>query len=89
MKTKYSPFEEINQIQRDIMVFVDSWVREQKVPVPRKEIMKAFSGKKSKGLHPAITVEGAINALLRKGYIRRGYTGTNKTTYVQLRNVRT
>jgi len=87
MKTKYSPFEEINIIQKEIMVFIDNWVRTEKVPVPRKEIMKAFAGKKSEGRHPPITVEGAVNALLRKGYIRRGYTGTNKSTYVQLRTI--
>lgn len=86
-KTKYSPFDEINELQTDIMRFVDGWVRKMNTPVPRKEIMKEFSGKKSAGKHPAISVEGAINALLRKGYIRRGYTGTNKTTYVQLRNI--
>lgn len=71
------------------MLFVDSWVRKEKIPVPRKEIMKEFAGKKSDGKNPPITIEGAINALLRKGYIRRGYTGTNQTTFVQLRNIRT
>lgn len=86
-KTHYSPYEEINELQTNIMRFVDKWVREVNTPVPRKEIMKAFTGKKSDGKNPAISVEGAINALLHKGYIRRGYTGTNKTTYVQLRNI--
>lgn len=82
-KTKYSPFEEINTLQKEVMVFVDGWVREKKTPVPRKEIMAAFTAKKI----PRITVEWAVNALLRKGYIRRAYSGSNKTFYVQLRNV--
>lgn len=87
-KTKYSPFEEINELQKTIMLFIEKWVREENTPVPRKEIMKAFTGSKKDHKNPAITIEGAINALLRKGYIRRAYSGTNKTYYVQLRNVR-
>jgi len=86
-KTQYSPFEEINELQKNIMVFIDRWVREVKKPVPRQEIMKAFTDIKKEDHHPAITIEGALNALLRKGYIRRAYSGSNKTFYVQLRNV--
>jgi len=84
-KTKYFPFDEINELQTQIMIFIDHWVREIKTPVPRKEIMAEFTKKKI----PRITVEGATNALLTKGYIRRGYTGSNKTTYVLLRNINT
>jgi len=87
-KTKYSPFEEINELQKSIMVFVDNWVRTVNTPVPRKEIMLAFTDKKKEIHHPAISVEGAVNALLRKGYIRKAYSGTNKTYYVQLRNIK-
>ena len=71
------------------MLFIEKWVREINTPVPRKEIMLAFTDKKKEVHHPAITVEGAINALLRKGYVRKAYSGSNKTYYVQLRNVRT
>ena len=83
-KTKYSPFEEINELQKDIMIFIDQWVRKEKTPVPRKAIMTEMKLRKV----PAITAEWAVNALLRKGYIRRAYSGTNKTFYVQLRNIK-
>lgn len=82
-KTKYSSFDEINELQTEIMRFIDHWVREVKTPVPRKEIMIEFKKKKV----PAITTEGALNALLRKGYIRRGYSGSNKTYYVLLHTI--
>lgn len=85
-KTKYSEFDEINELQTQIMVFIDRWVREVKTPVPRKEIMNWFIKRKVLG----ITTEGAINALLKKGYIRRGYSGSgNKAYYVLLRTIRT
>ena len=87
-RTQYSPFDEINELQMSIMLFVDKWVREIKKPVPRQEIMKEFTNKKNPHHHPAITIEGALTALLYKGYIRRAYSGSNKTYYVQLRNIR-
>lgn len=82
-KTKYSDYEEIKGLQLQVMIFVDKWVREQKVPVPRQMIMKAMKEHQI----PAVTIEWAINALLRKGFIRRGYSGSNKTFYVQLKNI--
>lgn len=84
-KTKYSPFDEINELQMQIMIFIDHWVRTENTPVPRQSIMKAMREKHI----PAITVEGALNALLVKGYIRRGYSGSNKTSYVQIVNINT
>ena len=83
VKTKYSPFEEINELQKEVMTFIDKWVRTEKTPVPRQQIMKEFIARKV----PRITIEWAIGALLRKGYIRRAYSGSNKTFYVQLRNI--
>lgn len=66
------------------MLFVDRWVREKKTPVPHREIIGEMKKQK---VHDFTTVN-AINALLRKGYIRRACTISNKTFYVQLRNVR-
>lgn len=86
--TQYFPFEEINDLQMKIMVFIDKWVREINTPVPRQSIMKEFTDRKNPDYHPAITIEGAINALLRKGFVRKGYSGSNKTFYVQLRNIK-
>lgn len=83
-KTFYSEFDDINELQRDIMVFIDSWVHDKKTPVPHKEILREMA---CRAVH-TFTTANALVVLLRKGYIRRAYSGSNKTFYVQLRNVR-
>lgn len=82
-KTEYSPYEEINDQQMEIMIFIDKWVRTEKTPVPRQKIMAEMKARKI----PSITVEWSLNVLLRKGYIRRAIITSNKTSYVQLRNI--
>lgn len=82
-KTKYVNLYEINELQRKIMKFVTKWVHEEKTPIPQKEIVTAM---KQSGVKD-FTAVNAINALLRKGYIRRAVTISNKTYYVQLRSV--
>lgn len=80
-------FDEINELQTNIMVFVDNWVRTKKTPVPHKEILNTMKLQGTK--EP--TTWNAISVLLRKGYLRRGVVGIgplNQTCYVQLRNVR-
>jgi DNA-binding transcriptional regulator PaaX len=81
--TVYRDFSEVNKLQTDIMIVVDTWVRTEKTPIPQKEIIQAM---KDAGIKD-FTVINAINALLRKGYIRRAYTISNKTYYVQLRRL--
>lgn len=83
MRTVYKEFTDVNKLQTDIMLFVDQWVRIEKTPVPQKEII---SNMRLKGIHDFTTV-WSLNALLRKGYIRRAYMISNKTYYVQLRRV--
>lgn len=76
--------KDINQLQHDIMVFVDYWVHTENTPIPQTEIIKHLgkAGVKS------YTVTNSLNALLRKGYIRRGIMPQrNKTYYVMLRTV--
>lgn len=82
-KTQYYQGDEINILQRKVMVFIDHWVHTEKTPVPRQEVIKSFQKERV----PRITIEGALTALLHKGYIRRGYSQSNKTCYVQLRNI--
>lgn len=82
--TEYFVPYEINDLQTRIMVFIDEWVRKNNTPVPRGEVIRAM---KEDHKTPQITTAGALNILLNKGFIRRGYTGSNKTTYVQLRGV--
>ena len=69
------------------MEFVDIWVKTEKTPVPRKEIvkmMKEIGASKN-------TVKKALFGLLRQGYLRKAImdadTPLNKTFYVQLRRV--
>ncbi len=72
---------EINELQTRIMLFVDDWVHTKKTPIPQKDIIAAML---SDGVKTFTTV-GALNTLLKKGYIRRAITVSNKTMYVQLR----
>lgn len=65
------------------MQFVDWWVHNQKTPIPLKAIIEEMKRQEVK----SFTAVNAINSLLRKGYIRRAYTISNKTYFVQLRRV--
>lgn len=82
-RIKYSEFSEINLLQRNIMLFVDWWVHEEKTTIPQKEVILAM---RIKGIKSFTTIN-ALNSLLKKGYIRRSVEISNKTRYVQLRRV--
>lgn len=81
--TKYLDLYEINELQRTIMKFIDNWVITKKTPIPQSAIVKNMTEAGTKDF----TTVNAINALLRKGYIRRAIITSNKTFYVQLRRV--
>ena len=81
--TDYINVDEIDKNQREVMLFVDFWVREKKTPVPQKEIVAIMLTKKV----PMPTTIYSIQILLKKGYIRRAITISNKRSYVQLRRV--
>ena len=74
---------EISEFQKEIMKEVARWVREKKIIVPQKAIIKIM---KEKGIKSYTTVN-ALNSLLKKGYIRRATIISNKTYYVQLRGI--
>ena len=81
--TKYINLKDINELQENIVKFIDWWVHEKKTIIPRKEIIdKLLSDGNKKP-----TIINAINVLLKKGYIRRGVGTSNKTYYVQLRRL--
>lgn len=82
-KTEYNVFDELTEIQTSVMLFIIDWVRDKKTPVPHSEVLKSME---ADGLKQ-FTIATAINSLLRKKYIRRGYSHSNKTFYVQLRNI--
>ena len=79
----YFETDTVNKLQTDIMKFVDDWARNQKTPIPQKEIISKM---RSDGVKDCTTVN-ALNSLLKKRFIRRAYMITNKTFYVQLRRV--
>ena len=79
----YVPLRDINELQTDIMLFIEYWVHVEKTPIPLKEIIKDM---KIKGVKE-YTAVNAINALLHKGYIRRAVVTSNKTYYVQCKGI--
>lgn len=84
--TVYVDLKGTSKLQVSIMKFVDNWVRTQKTPVPRKEIVKAMEAKNI----TQHAVKNALEGLLRQGYLRRAITvagRSNKAFYVQLRRV--
>lgn len=65
------------------MKFVDFWVHEKKTPIPLKEIIIAMT---KENIDKNTTIY-SLKILLKKKYIRRAVTISNKTTFVQLRRV--
>lgn len=75
---------DINELQYEIMIFVDFWVHEFKTPVPHRQIIV----KMTEQGHKDFTTVNAIASLLKKSYLRKAVTMSNKNRcYVQLRRV--
>ena len=82
-KTAYQNLNEEDSVGITIMLFVNWWVHVKKTPVPRKEICNELAKHKiGRGAQ-----DWALNDLIKKGYIRKAYTISNKTSYVALRTV--
>lgn len=82
-KTIYVSLSEVNEPQIKIMRFVTYWVHEKKTPIPLKEIVENM---KQQGVERPTTIY-SIKILLKKGYIRRAFTISNKSSYVQLKTI--
>jgi len=82
-KTTYVNFGKTNELQKNIMIFIAMWVKENKTPVPKKVILSQMQ---EEGIN-VFTTDNALNALLRKGFIRRTYAMSNTTNYVQLKSI--
>lgn len=67
-------------VQKQVMQYIDAWSRENDNPVGHSSIIKSMKEKKINKM----TTADAIRSLLRKGYIRRAVSISNKTFYVQL-----
>lgn len=74
---------EINELQKNIMLLIVLWARKQRTPIPQKEVVIRM---KEEGVKNFTTVN-ALYSLVKKGYIRRAHTISNKTFYVMLRSV--
>lgn len=75
--------EDVGKLQTNIMIFVNNWVKTNKTPVPKIEIIRKMEKSGSKDFK----TEHALILLLRRGYIRRAQKMSNKTYYVLLRSV--
>lgn len=82
-KAVYINLKDISLLQQNVMAYVTWWVKTEKTPVPRKEIITEMT---KQGVKSFTTIL-ALNVLERKGYIRKSVIASNKTLYVQLRGV--
>jgi len=83
-KTIYVTYGELNDLQREIMIFVQYWVKTKKTTVPLKEIIKSMNKKNKK----TQTVIKSTRVLVLKGYIRRSLEiNSRRTSFVQVRSI--
>lgn len=82
--SRYRSVSELTEQQSQVMKYIIWWVKNEKTPIPKKEIVKKM---KEEGMKVDV-INWSLGVLLSKGYIRRGYTAKmNTTVYVQLRNL--
>ena len=81
--TTFTDFNEITELQMNIMLCIQKWVHDKKTPIPLTVIIAHMEQNNIKNF----TTIKAIGSLLKKGYIRRGNVISNKTFFVQLRTV--
>lgn len=83
MKTVYANLSEIDGLQTKIMQHISVWVHKEREPIPLKTIITEME---NQGIKQQTTIK-AINILIKKHYIRRAITISNKTSFVQLRTI--
>lgn len=82
--SQYRSFNNLEPLPLKVMEFIINWVNVEKTPVPKKQI---FFRMQEEG-YSIGKIRWALDVLLAKGYIRRGYSPLgNTTTYVQLRGL--
>lgn len=77
--------EDLTELQISIMMIIKSHASEDpQHPIPKSHIIKRMTEEKIKDYR----ILHAIDQLLKKGYIRPGYSEhTNKTVYVMMRSI--
>lgn len=76
----------MSEFQEKIMRYIDSWVRSQKKPIPRQQVFQAMLDEGMEG----DTITRALEALVRKSYIRKGKLFDQRTRavcYTQVRSI--
>ena len=75
----------LNTPHTSIMVLIDQWVKNQKIPIPKKEILSKME---KQGIQDYI-VKNALNTLIKRKYIKRtvNSSASRGTCYVQLRSI--
>lgn len=76
--------DNLSNIQRQVLIIVDKWVRNKKTPVARNFIISEME---KNGIEDFTTIY-TLNAVIKKGYIRKSCVSSNKTLYVQLRTIK-
>lgn len=82
-KTIYVSFSEINELQTNVMICIQTWVHEKKTPIPLKEVITKMQANK---VNKNNTIY-SLKVLIEKGYIRRANIISNKTFFVQLKTI--
>lgn len=82
-KTVYVGISELTDLQKRIMQYVDAWAHKEHTPVPLRNIIEEMN---RQGTKKPTTIH-AIGVILKKGYMRRSVTISNKTSFVQLKRV--
>jgi len=83
MSTLYINLSELGDLQEEVMKVIEEWVHVKKTPVPLKEVIAEMV---TQGVKKESTIY-SLKILIQKGYIRRAYTISNKTYFVQLRTL--
>lgn len=82
-KTIYVSISELNELQTNIMRYINVWVHTEKTPIPLKEIIEGMT---KQGVKSYTTIK-SIDVLLKKGYIRRAIVISNKSSFVMVRGI--
>lgn len=82
-KTIYTSLSDITELQVKIMQYIDVWVKKEHTPIPLQSIILEMT---NNGVGKETTIK-SLRMLIKKNYIRRAFTISNKTSFVQLRRV--
>ena len=84
MYTLYILMGNINALQTNIMLFMKEWAKEYDTPIPQREVIRVMG---ERGIKHFTTL-WSLNSLIKKGFIRRGYSEKrNVTKYVMIINI--